>query len=208
MESKVSGSQPMSISWYKDDKEITSGQKYQLEMKETTATLGITQIEKCDEGVYTCRATNSAGFKESSGTLCWLKNETEITSNDKCRLSFTDSVASLDIVNCSVDDSGDYVCVASSDAGSDHCSSTVTVKEISMQCTLKGSLPMTVSWIKEDHEVKEGEHIQISYETRTAVLTLRNTQMKHGGKYICQAQNEAGSQKCLATLTVKGWLDI
>lgn len=70
MESKVSGSQPMSISWYKDDKEITSGQKYQLEMKETTATLGITQIEKCDEGVYTCRATNSAGFKESSGTLC------------------------------------------------------------------------------------------------------------------------------------------
>ncbi|XP_064874313.1 titin-like [Oncorhynchus nerka] len=81
--------------------------------------------------------------------------------------------------------------------------SSLVGSEISMQCTLKGSLPMTVSWIKEDHEVKEGEHIQISYETRTAVLTLRNTQMKHGGKYICQAQNEAGSQKCLATLTVK-----
>lgn len=86
--------------------------------------------------------------------------------------------------------------------------SSLVGSEISMQCTLKGSLPMTVSWIKEDHEVKEGEHIQISYETRTAVLTLRNTQMTHGGKYICQAQNEAGSQKCLATLTVKGWLDI
>jgi titin len=73
----------------------------------------------------TCKVTGSSVI-----TVKWLKNETEITSNDKCRLSFTDSVASLDIVNCSVDDSGDYVCVASSDAGSDHCSSTVTVKGV------------------------------------------------------------------------------
>ncbi|KAJ8012937.1 hypothetical protein DPEC_G00048070, partial [Dallia pectoralis] len=445
LECKVSGSQPLSFSWYKDDQEITDGEKYKLHMKETTAALQINQIVKLDGGVYTCRATNSAGFKESSGILCvkeppiftlkldnqdvipgstvvlksaftgtaplkikwfredkeittggksfikkddsasflelhsvkpsdsanytcqvtndagkatcsavlfvkepptfsmrlessklvkngqslilsckvtgsplinvkWLKNETEIASNDKYRLSFADSVATLEIVNCSVDDSGDYICVASSDAGSDRCSSTVTVKEppmflktfesketvkgsdvviegvvsgsapfeiscyqdtklirsdkrhrinvqdgvvsllilkcesgdvgkyqctianevgqttcdcqitlkeppsfvekientnslvgmeISMQCTLSGSLPMTVLWMKDDHEVKEDVHAKISFDTRTAFLTLRNIQMKHSGKYICHAQNEAGSQKCLATLTVK-----
>lgn len=71
----------------------------------------------------TCKVTGSPVIN-----VKWLKNDTEIASNDKCRLSFTDSVASLEIVNCSVDDSGDYVCVSSSDAGSDLCSSRVTVK--------------------------------------------------------------------------------
>lgn len=58
----------------------------------------------------------------------WFKNEMEISSSPKYRMFCTDLVASLEIVNCTVQDSGDYVCVASSEAGSDRCSSTVTVK--------------------------------------------------------------------------------
>lgn len=76
--------------------------------------------------------------------------------------------------------------------------------EVSLQCVLKGSLPMTVSWMKDDHEIKESEHVQISFENRTAVLHISSVQLKHGGKYTCQAQNEAGSQKCTAVLVVKG----
>lgn len=52
----------------------------------------------------------------------------EISSSPKYTVSSADLVASLEIVNCTVEDSGDYVCVASSEAGSDRCSSTVTVK--------------------------------------------------------------------------------
>jgi len=69
MDSKVSGSQPMTIAWFKDDKEITSGSKFQPEFKDSSATLRIIRLEKADSGVYKCRATNSAGFKETSGTL-------------------------------------------------------------------------------------------------------------------------------------------
>lgn len=78
--------------------------------------------------------------------------------------------------------------------------------EVSLQCTLKGSEPMTVSWMKDNHELKEAEHIQITYENKTALLHITNLQSKHGGKYSCQAQNQAGSQTCSAVLTVKGWL--
>lgn len=82
--------------------------------------------------------------------------------------------------------------------------SAVLGNKIIMQCTLKGSVPMTVTWMKDDLEVKDSEHVQISFENRTAVLHISSVQLKHSGKYTCQAQNEAGSQKCIATLVVKG----
>lgn len=73
-----------------------------------------------------------------------------------------------------------------------------------MQCVLKGSLPITVSWIKDEHEVNDEDNIRMSYDDRTAILHITNIQIKHGGKYTCQAKNEAGIQKCSASLVVKG----
>lgn len=58
----------------------------------------------------------------------WFKNEIEISPSHKYIMNLIDLVASLEIDNCTVADSGDYACVASSEAGSDRCSSTVTVK--------------------------------------------------------------------------------
>ncbi|KAK1875087.1 Titin [Dissostichus eleginoides] len=445
MDCKVSGSQPMTISWFKDDQEIKSGSKFQPEFKDSSASLRVIKLEKADSGVYKCRATNSAGFKETSGTLyvkepplftakpknqdvkpgttvsfktgftgtaplavkwfreekeivsggsyfikkdasssslelnsvkpsdsgkytcqvsndagkvdctavlfvkeppvfvrkleatklvtsgdsaiveCkvtgspvisfkWFKDEMEISSSAKYKMTLTDLVASLEIVNSAVEDSGEYVCVASSEAGSDRCSSTVIIKEpplfvrsleprdvvkgsemmlegqvsgsvpftvsfykntkpirndkrhritvkddlialqvlaveagdvglyqctvenevgkascdcqltlkeppsfvkklenlsslvgseVSLQCSLKGSEPMSVSWTKDNHELKEAENIQITYENNIALLHFTNLQSKHGGKYSCQAQNQAGSQTCSAVVIVK-----
>lgn len=69
MDCKVSGSQPMTIAWFKDDQEIPAGVKFQAGFKDHSATLQIAGLEKADSGVYKCRATNSAGFKETSGSL-------------------------------------------------------------------------------------------------------------------------------------------
>lgn len=69
LDCKVSGSQPMTIAWFKDDQEITPGPKFLAEFRDHSATLQIAGLEKADSGVYKCRATNSAGFKETSGTL-------------------------------------------------------------------------------------------------------------------------------------------
>lgn len=69
MECRVSGSQPMVVSWYKDDKEIQSDAKYKLEFSESTAAVMVIGLEQSDGGVYTCRATNDAGSKDTSGTL-------------------------------------------------------------------------------------------------------------------------------------------
>lgn len=84
--------------------------------------------------------------------------------------------------------------------------SSLVGSDVCLQCSLKGSEPMTVSWLKDNHEIKEAENIQITFENNTALLHVTNVQSKHGGRYSCQVQNQAGSQTCSAVLTVKGWL--
>uniref|UniRef100_A0A8C9ZCG2 Ig-like domain-containing protein n=1 Tax=Sander lucioperca TaxID=283035 RepID=A0A8C9ZCG2_SANLU len=69
LECRVAGSQPLVVSWYKDNKEIHSNYKYKLEFSEIKASLTITGLEQSDGGVYKCRASNDAGEKETSGSL-------------------------------------------------------------------------------------------------------------------------------------------
>ena len=60
--------------------------------------------------------------------LTWFKNGSEMVSDPRHTVTFDSSIATLEVESCCVEDSGDYVCVASSDAGSDQCSSSVTVQ--------------------------------------------------------------------------------
>lgn len=70
---------------------------------------------------------------------------------------------------------------------------------------LKGSLPITVTWLKDNEEITEDDHIRMTFENNVASLYLSGIEVKHDGKYVCQAKNDAGIQRCSAVLSVKGW---
>lgn len=61
-------------------------------------------------------------------SIAWFKDGCEMGSAPSRSMCFDGLIASLDIDECSVEDGGQYVCMASSEAGSDQCSSSVTVK--------------------------------------------------------------------------------
>lgn len=69
LECLVAGSQPIVVSWFKDQQQIHSNGKYELDFSEITASVSIRGLEQSDGGVYTCRASNEAGEKETNGTL-------------------------------------------------------------------------------------------------------------------------------------------
>ena len=46
--------------------------------------------------------------------------------------------------------------------------------------------------------------ITLSFDNNVASLSIATVAISHGGKYVCQAENEAGQQKSEATLTVQG----
>lgn len=74
-----------------------------------------------------------------------------------------------------------------------------------LQGTIKGSPPITVKWMK-DSEILRDDHpdIKMVFENNVACLLITTVAISHGGKYSCQAENDAGQQKCEATLTVQG----
>lgn len=61
IEGRVSGSQPLTVSWYKDNSEICASDKYDISFKNNMAVLCVRGSTGSDGGVYTCEASNEAG---------------------------------------------------------------------------------------------------------------------------------------------------
>lgn len=61
IEGRVSGSQPLKVTWYKDNNEIYGSDKYDVSFKDNMAMLCVRDSATSDSGVYTCEASNEAG---------------------------------------------------------------------------------------------------------------------------------------------------
>lgn len=69
---------------------------------------------------------------------------------------------------------------------------------------MEGSLPLTVQWQKDEHWIPEDSKIERTFENKEATLRFPACEATHSGKYTCQVVNEAGQDKCFATLVVQG----
>lgn len=75
---------------------------------------------------------------------------------------------------------------------------------IILQTAVKGSDPISVTWMKGKDVIKEDNKVKVTFENGIATLQISDVQISSGGKYTCLAENDAGSQTCFGQLAVKG----
>uniref|UniRef100_A0A8C0ZKC9 Ig-like domain-containing protein n=1 Tax=Cyanistes caeruleus TaxID=156563 RepID=A0A8C0ZKC9_CYACU len=61
LEGRVSGSQPLTVAWYKNNQEVHSSAHCEISFKNNTLLLHIKTVEQSDAGLYTCKVSNEAG---------------------------------------------------------------------------------------------------------------------------------------------------
>lgn len=71
--------------------------------------------------------------------------------------------------------------------------------------TFKGTPPFTVKWFKDDAELMTGPTCFTGLDGLSCFLELYSVGVTMSGAYSCQVSNDAGSVRCSADLTVKGW---
>lgn len=76
---------------------------------------------------------------------------------------------------------------------------------VRFRSTFQGTPPFTVKWFKDDTELITGPTCFTGLDGLSCFLELYSLGVAQSGVYSCQVSNEAGSARCSADLTIKGW---
>ncbi|NWI93347.1 HMCN1 protein, partial [Pitta sordida] len=149
----------------------------------------------------------------------WLRNGRELTGSE-AGIAVLEEGTLLVIAAVTPADSGDYVCVATNEAGSterkyslsvnvppeirdqDKVSNTSVVvhHSVSLFCEVTGNPFPVISWYKEDIQVVESSALQILHNGK--ILKLLKAATEDAGQYSCKAINVAGSSEKLFNLDI------
>uniref|UniRef100_A0A8C0ISK1 Ig-like domain-containing protein n=1 Tax=Chelonoidis abingdonii TaxID=106734 RepID=A0A8C0ISK1_CHEAB len=73
-----------------------------------------------------------------------------------------------------------------------------------LQCKIKGSPEIQVTWFKNNKEIRESNTYRMSFVNSVAVLDIFDVKVEDSGSYSCEAVNDAGSDSCSTEIVVKG----
>uniref|UniRef100_A0A3P9BE74 Ig-like domain-containing protein n=1 Tax=Maylandia zebra TaxID=106582 RepID=A0A3P9BE74_9CICH len=153
-------------------------------------------------------------------SVAWFKEDGKLRKSNSCSMDFADGVATLQLFKSTKSDHGEYICKAENRVGSASTSCSVTVKvppnftrkpsesmvdsvgkTVKIEGRVSGSQPLTVSWYKDNSEIRASDKYDISFKNNMAVLCVRGSTGSDGGVYTCEASNEAGKASCNVSLT-------
>uniref|UniRef100_A0A6Q2XBV8 Ig-like domain-containing protein n=1 Tax=Esox lucius TaxID=8010 RepID=A0A6Q2XBV8_ESOLU len=175
------------------------------------------EIKGKDVMLY-CELYGTAPFE-----IFWYKDKKALKESRKYKMVNESTSATLHILALDPSDVGDYECKVMNKVGCETCHTTVSLKEppmfvkklvnqsvklgeeVTLMATVKGSQPMTVSWVQDkDKILRDGDNRKITFENNMVTLKVFKADNTTGGTYTCQLKNDCGVVQCVAVLTVLG----
>ncbi|NXA32886.1 TITIN protein, partial [Eudromia elegans] len=179
----------------------------------------VIQVTAGDPAVLEYTVTGTPELKTK-----WFKDGRPLPASKKYRISFKNNIAQLKFYAAEIQDSGEYTFEISNDVGMSSCTTSFTVLDRTLppfftkplknidsvisascrlDCKISGSLPMTVSWFKQDTEITTSAKYTVHFEEGSASLEIKHLDTSDAGVYICRATNSAGSKDSSSTLFIK-----
>uniref|UniRef100_A0A803W9A2 Ig-like domain-containing protein n=1 Tax=Ficedula albicollis TaxID=59894 RepID=A0A803W9A2_FICAL len=159
-------------------------EQHSLHFAEGSASLEIKHLDASDAGVYVCRATNSAGSKESSSTL-FIKG---------LAICFT-FLGIFPLLLLTI-----FSFQRNPEPPSFTETPCVLGSSALLECKVSGSPPISVAWFQNGLKLVSGEKHQISFSDNLCILEVNSLSHSDTGTYTCKATNTAGSDECSANL--------
>ncbi|XP_064875217.1 titin-like [Oncorhynchus nerka] len=171
---------------------------------------------KGKDAMLYCELNGTEPFK-----IIWYKDKKPLKESRKYKMMNESSSATLHILAVDPSDVGEYECGVTNKVGYETCHTTVTLREapvfvkklvnqsvklgeeVTLMATVKGSQPITVSWVQDkDHVLRDGDNRKITFENSVVTLKVFKADQTTGGKYTCQLKNDSGVVECVSNLTV------
>uniref|UniRef100_A0A3Q4N687 Ig-like domain-containing protein n=1 Tax=Neolamprologus brichardi TaxID=32507 RepID=A0A3Q4N687_NEOBR len=153
----------------------------------------------------------------------WFLNNSELSTGGRHAVGLKDGVATLEIHDVLLTDSGNYTCEVLNECGCESCSIKVTVKEppsirkellsteavrgsvAVLECEIAGSAPLEVSWKKNKKRLSSDKKYSIVSQGSLASLEIQSFESADTGEYECVVSNEVGSATSKSNLAGDYW---
>ena len=161
--------------------------------------------------------------------LTWTKDGKAITSQGRFLITDTptaNNTYSLEIRDCTLQDSGRYKCVAKNSRGQVFCSCTLTVlekqvapvfsdpmnvdvslqenEELRLEVNVSGKPEPRIKWFKNNFAVMQTSGLRIEQKSGKCALVVAKAKPSDSGTFKCVASNIVGSGNKVFQVSVKG----
>ncbi|WAR31029.1 DSCAM-like protein [Mya arenaria] len=199
------------VTWLFEDVEVTVSNT--VSFRQGNQELWIGNINKGNEGTYTCRAVNRYGAIQTKVYIKVLDSAAVIMGG-----RFTQIPDGLYITSVQVEDSGTYLCQASNMAGTVENQGTLTVlvrpyflqkpvsqvvnrgNNVTLNCVASGYPQPQVTWLFNGSSLFPKDTMLSLDQSQ---LLLLGVNWLHVGDYTCRATNREGSSQETAAIRIR-----
>ncbi len=165
--------------------------------------------------------------------LTWTKDGKAIKSEGRFLITNTptaNNTYSLEIRDCTLQDSGRYKCVAKNSRGQVFCSCTVSVlekqlapefsdaknvdvsmqesEELRLEVNVSGKPEPRVKWFKNNFAVMQTAGLRLEQKAGKYALVVAKAKQSDSGSFKCVASNIAGSVNKVFQVSIKGECEV
>ncbi|KAG8038033.1 hypothetical protein G9C98_006358 [Cotesia typhae] len=176
---------------------------------------GDVEVQEGETAYFTCRVDG-----DPKPAVKWMRNSDQVNVDGKKYILKQDGT--LVIPRVTVDDIGEYECIAESKMGAEvsrkaravitvspairftqlPSSQTVTAGEdISFTCKADSQMPVTLEWWKDGQRIYS-DNQRIYLQDQSSILRILSATPRDSARYVCQARNANGFAEVSADLRV------